>query len=35
VPVKGGSHYLHGQPELIAHVADTLVGWLESKGLRA
>jgi pimeloyl-ACP methyl ester carboxylesterase len=34
VPVEGGTHYLQGQPELVGHVADTLVGWLESKGLR-
>ncbi|WP_222869891.1 serine aminopeptidase domain-containing protein [Actinomadura decatromicini] len=35
VPVEGGNHYLQGQPDLIAHVADTLVGWIEEKGLRA
>ncbi|TDD81352.1 alpha/beta hydrolase [Actinomadura darangshiensis] len=34
VPVEGGNHYLQGQPELVARVADTLVGWLEAKGLR-
>ncbi|WP_205717676.1 serine aminopeptidase domain-containing protein [Actinomadura soli] len=33
VPVEGGNHYLQGQPDLIAYVADTLVGWLETKGL--
>ncbi|MFI0367517.1 serine aminopeptidase domain-containing protein [Actinomadura sp. 1N219] len=35
VAVDGGNHYLQGQPDLVAYVADTLVGWLESKGLRA
>lgn len=35
LPVVGGTHYLQGQPELVAHVADTVVGWLEEKGLRA
>jgi len=31
--VKGGNHYLSGQPELVAQVADELAAW--AKGLAA
>ena len=30
VPIRGGTHYLSGQPELVAKVADTLVDWARS-----
>ena len=33
VDVKGGNHYLSGQPELVAQVADELAAW--AKGLAA
>jgi hypothetical protein len=34
VAVEGGSHYLQGQPELVAWVADRVVTWLEQNDLR-
>ncbi|GAB3312359.1 alpha/beta fold hydrolase [Epidermidibacterium keratini] len=34
VPVEGGTHYLEGQPEQVAFVADTLVSWLDDHNLR-
>ncbi|MGB3437665.1 MAG: alpha/beta hydrolase [Actinophytocola sp.] len=35
VAVRGGTHYLSGQPELMTQVADTILSWLESTGVRA
>lgn len=35
VAVEGGTHYLQGQPEHIALVADTIVSWLDEHGLRS
>jgi pimeloyl-ACP methyl ester carboxylesterase len=32
--VKGGTHYLHGQPELMGEVADMIVNWLADRGMR-
>lgn len=32
--VEGGTHYLQGQPELVGHVADSIVGWLDETGVR-
>ena len=32
--VTGATHYLQGQPELTAELADGLIGWMESQGLR-
>ncbi|MCX4091837.1 hypothetical protein [Nocardia sp. alder85J] len=34
VPVRGGTHYLQGQPEHIGFVIDTLVTWLDKHELR-
>lgn len=34
IPVEGGTHYLQGQPELMDYVADTIVSWLKSEGVR-
>ncbi|WP_033294959.1 alpha/beta fold hydrolase [Amycolatopsis jejuensis] len=30
--IKGGKHYLNGQPELTETMADVLVGWIEELG---
>ncbi len=30
VDVKGGNHYLAGQPELVAQVADEMAGWIHA-----
>jgi pimeloyl-ACP methyl ester carboxylesterase len=35
VAITGGTHYLQGQPALIAQVAETLVDWLASTGVLA
>lgn len=35
VAINGGTHYLQGQPALIAQVAETLVDWLASTGVLA
>jgi alpha-beta hydrolase superfamily lysophospholipase len=34
IAVEGGTHYLQGQPEHVAFVADTVVSWLDEYGLR-
>lgn len=34
LPVVGGTHYLQGQTQHIAELADTVVGWLGEQGLR-
>lgn len=35
LPVEGGTHYLQGQPEHVAQVADAVVGWLDEVGALA
>ena len=33
IPVDGGTHYLQGQPELQAWLADTVVDWMKERDL--
>jgi len=33
IPVGGGTHYLQGQPELQAWLADTAVDWMKERDL--
>lgn len=33
IPVKGGTHYLQGQPEHQAYLADTVLAWLKERNL--
>ena len=33
IPVEGGTHYLQGQPELQAWLADTVVDWMKERDL--
>lgn len=33
IPVTGGNHYLQGQPDLVDHLADTVISWLTTHGV--
>lgn len=35
LPIKGGTHYLRGQPQNVAILADEIVDWLAGQGVRA